>query len=223
MNPNVGDFVSKRALIYLAAALAVGLGGGVLAADLFFEPAATGDRISQQASLVHVPIDGRPSKGPEDAPVTLVEFTDYQCPFCESHFRETSPQLLARYEGRLKYVVLNFPVDDIHPQARKAAEAAECAYEQRKFWEYHDLLFQDQQSLGVDNLKQYAVVLGLDKNDFDTCLDSGSTAERVVRDVRVGLTAGVRGTPTFFINGRMLEGSQPLRSFEAIIDSVLPR
>ena len=104
-----------------------------------------------------VPVAGRPSWGPEDAPITIVEFTDYECPFCQRHATETYPMIKADYGGRIRYVVRNFPLSSIHPHAQKAAEAAECAFDQGLFWEYHDKLFAEAPNLQVELLKQYAI------------------------------------------------------------------
>lgn len=214
------------------------MGGGI--AKLFFSPVPAGEVLSgseqgaaqqtgraastptgvtpQQGSIVQIPVEGRPFQGPEDAVVTLVEFTDYHCSFCGRYFRETSPQLLSQNEGKIKYVVLNFPLSSIHPHAWKAAE---CVYDQGKFWEYHDLLFENQSALGVASLKGYAADLGLDTEVFNVCLDSGAKTEQVQNDIQVGQKAGVTGTPTFSINGRLLVGAKLLNIFQAQIDAAL--
>ncbi|NIM51711.1 MAG: thioredoxin domain-containing protein [Gemmatimonadales bacterium] len=229
-------FTTKKIYVYLALcvvlALIIGFGSGVGAAIIFLGAApATREASSrpgtasdvpttpQQMGLVQVATEGRPYQGPEDAAVTLVEFTDYECPFCAQYFQLTYPNLLAKYEGKLRYVIRNFPVNSIHPRAQKAAEAAECADDQGKFWEYHDILFQRQTALEVESLKRYAAELGLDAEAFDRCVDSGEKAAVVFRDLQDGLNYGVRGTPTFFINGRMLVGAQPLAVFESYIDA----
>lgn len=172
-------------------------------------------------SPVQVPIAGRPYSGPDDAAVTLVEFTDYQCPFCARYFRQTLPSILSEYGDRIKYVVFNYPIPSLHPFAHKAAEAAECAYDQGKFWEYHDLLFNNQQSLGSESLKQYALDLELDTGTFDSCLDSAAKAEQVLADFQIGQDLGITGTPTFFINGTRMVGAQPFSSFQAAIEVAL--
>ena len=177
--------------------------------------------LEQPTARVQISVDGRPFKGPEEASVTLVEFTDYQCPFCRRHFEQTMPDLLRAYEGRIKYVVLNFPIASIHPSAQKASEAAECAFDQGKFWEYHDTLFTNQQALDVDSLKQYARDLSLDAGPFDACLDSGAKTQLVLADVQAAHGYGVSGTPTFFINGESLVGARPLSAFRARIDTAL--
>ena len=155
--------------------------------------------------------------------MVMLEFTDYQCPFCARHFRETQPSILSEYEGSIRYVIFNFPLSSIHPFARKAAEAAECAYDQGEFWEYHDTLFQNQQALDTDSLKQHASSLGLDTDAFDACLNSGEKAQRVFDDVQTGQGLGVTGTPTFFVNGKQLTGAHPFSNFKALIDAALDR
>jgi protein-disulfide isomerase len=181
--------------------------------------AATADRSTP--AIAGVRVAGRPSRGPENAKVTVVEFTDYECPFCKRHFNETYHALLDEYEGRIRYVVRNFPIATIHPSAPKAAEAAECAFEQGKFWEYHDGLFGIAASLDVESLKQQATNVGLDRGRFDQCVDSGAKAQVVREDIEDGRRYGVTGTPTFFINGEKLVGARSLDGFRQIIDDKL--
>jgi protein-disulfide isomerase len=171
--------------------------------------------------VVDVATDGRPFRGPEDAKVTMVEFTDYECPFCGRHAKDTLPELEKRYGDKVKYVVRNFPLANIHKRATKAAAAAECAFEQDRFWEYHDLLFENQKKLAVADLKKHARTAGLDGAEFDDCLDSGRTAAQVKRDVADGEKYGVTGTPTFFINGHRLEGAQPYGNIGEELDRAL--
>lgn len=228
-------FTVKKTYLYVALALIVGLGGGFGLGKVFFgspaadqaSPPATSPRPAasapapQPAPIVQVSIEGRPYQGPDDARVTIVEFSDYQCPFCSRHFRDTVPQLLSQYQGEIKYVVLNFPLSNIHPMAQKAAEAAECALDQGEFWEFHDTLFENQSALDTASLKKYAADLGLDTGSFNTCLDSGDKAQQVRSDLQAGQAAGVRGTPTFFINGQRLVGAVPLNRFQTLIDGEL--
>lgn len=160
-------------------------------------------------------------RGPSDARVTFVEFTDYECPFCERYSRESYPALISKYGDRIKYVIRNFPLTNMHPHAEKAAEAAECAADQHMFWEYHDRLFENRGSLEVSSLKSYAADLGLDNTRFEECLDSGAKAEIVAADVRVGHELLLRGTPTFFVNDHRIVGAQPLAVFEYYIEQEL--
>jgi protein-disulfide isomerase len=165
--------------------------------------------------------EGRSAHGPEDAPVTIVEYTDYQCSFCRRYNRSILPEILDTYQGRIRYVVRHFPLAQIHPDAAKAAEAAVCAERQEVFWEYHDLLFAQDQGLGSESLFFYASQAGLDQDAFSACLDSDEPAQVVMDDMQRGAAYGVRGTPAFFINGRVIYGAQPLEAFKRTIDAAL--
>ncbi len=160
-----------------------------------------------------------PSKGPNDARVTIVEFSDFQCPFC-SRAVGTVDRVMQEYAGKVRLVFRQFPLD-FHPMAPKAAEAALCAAEQGKFWEMHDTMFQNQQKLMPDDLKAHAKTLALDTKKFDECLTSGKMAATVSKDMEAGKKAGVNGTPAFFINGVMLSGAQPFEEFKRAIDGEL--
>ncbi len=139
------------------------------------------------------------AEGPANAKVTIVEYSDFECPYC-SQAVQTVNDILKKYPNDVMLVFKNFPLD-FHPYAQKAAEAAECAADQGKFWEYHDVLFSHQDNLAVGDLKYYAKELGLDTDAFNRCLDSGAMAGRVSNDRNEGLAKNVRGTPSFFING----------------------
>lgn len=166
-------------------------------------------------------ISNRPFRGTANAPVTIVEYSDFQCSFC-SRAEATITQLLNDYPGKLKVVYLNYPLP-FHENAQKAAEAFECAVDQGKAYEMHDKMFDNQGALEVSNLKQYAADLGLDTQRFNSCLDSGSKTAIVEAQTQAGSDAGVEGTPTFFINGRVLVGAQPIDKFKTIIDAELAR
>lgn len=168
---------------------------------------------------VQVSADDDPSKGGKDAKVTVIEFTDYQCPFC-SKVRPTVKQLLADYGDKVRYVLRDFPLE-FHPAAKKAAEAAQCAGDQSKYWEYSELLWNNQKSLDIPDLKRYAGEVQLDQKKFDACLDDGKYTAEVDKDQADGSKAGVNGTPTFFINGRVLSGALPLDQFKQVIDAEL--
>ena len=160
--------------------------------------------------VFQIATDDQPTKGKPDAAVTVVEFTDYQCPVCA----QTQPvleRLITEYGDRVRFVVRDFPLNQ-HKDAEKAAEAAEAAREQGKYWDFTAILFRNQSALSTDQLKQYAGVLGLDRKRFDAALDSGKFAPQVERDMRDGERIGVTGTPTFFVNGRQV----PERTYEAL-------
>lgn len=170
-------------------------------------------------------IDDDPAIGSEDAPVTIVEFSDYQCPFCATFYLETFSRIKSEYvdTGKVKFVYRDFPLN-FHQYAQKSAEASECADEQGKFWEYKDILFKRQaewSSLGVDKLKDYASELKLDRERFDYCLDNNIMASEVQNDFADGKKYGVSGTPAFFIEGELISGAQPFEVFQQKIDSLL--
>ena len=160
-----------------------------------------------------------PGKGPEGAKVTIVEFSDFQCPFC-SRAIGTVDQVMEQYAGKVRLVFRQFPLD-FHDKAPKAAQAALCANEGGKFWEMHDAMFKDQGKLDPDALKATAVSLGLDATRFGECLDSGKMKKAVDEDIEAGKKVGVNGTPAFFVNGTMLSGAQPLEAFKEVIDAEL--
>jgi len=169
---------------------------------------------------VDVSTEGAPLRGAPDAPVTLVEFSDFQCPFCK-RAQATLKQLLEKYPGKVRLVYRDFPIDNLHPQARRAAEAARCAQDQGKFWDYHDVLFTHTPQAAPDDLGRYAQQVGLDVTKFKQCLSSGAHQATVQRDLDEGTRLGVTGTPAFFINGRPLSGAQPLEAFARLIEEEL--
>ncbi len=162
-----------------------------------------------------------PAKGPVDAPILVVEYSDYECPYC-GRAKPAIQQLLDEYGDKVRLVFRDFPLS-IHPNARLAAEAGLCAQEQDRFWEYHDVLFKNQRELRPVDLARYAVEIGLDAAAFDSCLESGRFTEAVNDDLASGEHFGVTGTPAFFINGRRLTGAQPFSAFKQVIDDELDR
>lgn len=171
---------------------------------------------------IEVAASGHPTLGPASAPITIVEFSDFECPYCGSFF-STLKEIEKNYGDKTRIVYRQFPLNSIHPHAQKAAEASLCANDQQHFWEFHDVLFGNQHELTVDALKTKAVTLKLDATAFNSCLDSGKQAEAVRKDLIDGVRAGVTGTPAIFINGRMLSGAQPYGDIRKIIEDELAR
>lgn len=157
-------------------------------------------------------------RGNPDAAITLVEFSDFQCPFCERQYR-TLKQLLNEYPQKIRLVYRHFPLG-FHQFAQKAAEASECASEQGKFWEYHDKLFENQSDYSVANFKKWAGDLGLQTSQFNSCLDGDKYASRIQADAKEGAQKGVNGTPATFVNGQLISGALPYATFKEAIDSL---
>lgn len=185
-----------------------------------------------EALEVTVSIDDDVVLGNNDAPVTIVEFSDYQCPFCRRYFKNTFSEIEKDYikTGKVKYVFRDFPLE-FHKQAPKAAEAAHCAGEQGRYWDMHNKIFDNQSEIQVESLKKYAADIGLDAGSFNSCLDSGKYASEIDKDSDDGRKIAVSGTPTFFIGksrlnskeitGTRIVGARPLSSFKTIIDQLL--
>lgn len=164
---------------------------------------------------------GRPVRGSASAPIELIEFSDFQCPFCQ-RANPTVEQVLKTYGDRIKFVYRHYPLPN-HPNARPAAEAAACAEAQGKFWEYHDRLFANPTKLSDADLKGHAAALGLDTGKFNTCVDNHQQKPGVDKDIADAENVGVTGTPAFFINGRAIDGAQPFEAFKRVIDEELAR
>ncbi len=158
-------------------------------------------------------------RGDKNAPVTLVEYSDFQCPFC-AQVQDTVEQILDDYDGQVRLIYRHFPLS-FHENAQKAAEASECAGEQGKFWEMHDIMFANQSDLSVDSLKGFAKDLGLSTSQFNSCLDDGKYTQEVKDEFTEGTTYGVQGTPATFVNGTLVSGAQPYASFKQVIDAAL--
>ena len=167
-----------------------------------------------------VPSDGFYATGPEDAPITIIEFSDYQCPFCRRWHQEVYQPLLAAYPGKIKLVYRHLPLTSIHPDAFPAAEAAMCAGEQNAYWQYHEKLFASE-LLGTEVYKQYAQELGLDVTTFEACITDHKYQQAIQEDSDFAVNLGVRSTPTFFVNGLAIVGAQPLEVFKQVIDKEL--
>lgn len=182
-----------------------------------------------QREAAGVGIDDDAMLGDKNASVTIIEFSDFQCPFCRKFWEDTLPQIKKEYidTGKARLIYRDFPLD-FHAGAEPAAEAAECAEEQDKFWEFHDRVFAEQAKqgqgtiqFGVDDLKKWAKGINLNTTKFNQCLDSGKYKDEVAKDVAEGTAAGVSGTPTVFVNGQKIVGAQPFAAFKAVIDQAL--
>jgi protein-disulfide isomerase len=190
------------------------------------------DAPQQPVGPVDVEEGTLPILGNKDAKATLVLFSDFQCPFCEQFYTDVLPQLKTDYidTGKAKLSFRHYPLSQIHPNAQKAAEASECANEQDKFWEYHNLLFENQQewsALEADAVQtkftEYATTLGLDGGSFSECLSSDKMAEKVKADLDAGIKAGAQGTPATFVNGMLVSGAVPFSEFKAEIENALKK
>jgi protein-disulfide isomerase len=169
-----------------------------------------------------VSTEGAPFRGSEKAPVTIVEFSDFHCPFCK-RVKPTLQQVLQRYPDQVRLVYRDLPLDSLHPTARKAAEAARCANDQGKFWPYHDKLYEGPPDASPARLQAVAQEVGLDMAAYDQCVASGRHEQAIQASVEEAERLGATGTPAFFINGRLLSGAQPLEAFARIIDEELAR
>jgi protein-disulfide isomerase len=171
---------------------------------------------------VDLSLNGAPSKGSEKAEVTIVKFEDFQCPYCKA-VQPNFEEVLKRYDGKVRLVHKDLPLDELHPQARQAAEAARCADDEGKFWEYHDKLYASSPKAAPEDLKFYARDLGLKQDSFDKCLTTGKYKAAIQKDMNEAASLGLTGTPTFFINGRELSGAQSVEAISQIIDEELSR
>lgn len=195
------------------------------------QPAAPGQRMPQNLTVkgdaIHV-------LGKSDAPVTMVEFTDYQCPFCGRFEATTYPEIKKNYidTGKLRLIVRDLPLEGLHPYAMKAAQAVHCASDQGKFWEMHDVLFKNQNKLDADSLNGYATSdLGLNGDKFKKCMAEGNHLKQIAAEARYAQSLGITGTPTFIIGktagdsveGRLVVGALPYENFAAVINDALEK
>ena len=188
--------------------------------DTTIKAAAIG---STPPSVTGVTTDGNYLKGNKDAKVTIIEFSDFQCPFCERFVSGALPQIEENYikTGKVKLIFKDFPLDSIHPYATPAALAARCAGEQGKFWEMHDLIFTNQASLSSTPYRTWATQLGLDTTKFNDCVANKKYLSAIRKDTLEGQQAGVRGTPAFLVNGQLISGAQPFPIFQQAIEAAL--
>jgi protein-disulfide isomerase len=215
---------SSSTITVLLAALPLSLLLGLwLGYQIWGTPNVQLDQQTAEIESYDIPIDEYDAvRGPADAKVTIVEFTDYECGYCQRYYTTTFPQIIEQYGDQIQYVVKDLPLVSIHPNAIPASIAAHCAGEQNAFWEYHDLLFNMQFGLNDDAYQAYAQNLGLDLGSFNTCLDSGNYDRAVMADTNIltNINAPL-STPTFFINGQYLAGAQPFEVFAQLIEAEL--
>lgn len=166
-----------------------------------------------------------PTLGDPDAPVVMVEFSDFQCPFCKRFFDTSGKAILEQYvkTGAVRFVYRDFPLDDAHPRARVAAEAAECAGAQGKFWQFHDYIFENQSKIASMDFVAVGDMFGLDSARFTSCIRARETSGEVEKDFRDGILLGVEGTPTFFVNGTLVSGALPFGEFQRVIEAELSK
>jgi protein-disulfide isomerase len=214
------------AVLWVVLAFGLGLGSGFLVWGREVKPTPTTQAAQQQVTpqgpvqRYDVPVDDDPAIGPADAPITLIEFSDYVCPFCGRWYQEVFKKIRAEYPDKVRIVYRDFPLYSIHPDAQPAAEAANCANEQGAYWEYHDKLFTGGK-FGKEVYLQYAQELGLDLQKFQDCIESGKYASEIQADYQFASGLGVRSTPTFFLNGIAIVGAQPWEVFKQVIDQEL--
>lgn len=177
--------------------------------------------VKMERPRIEVSADDDPSKGDTDAPIKIVEFSEFQCPFCKKA-RPTVNQILQTYGSKVFYTFRDFPLS-FHKQAPKAAQAAQCANDQKKYWEYVEKLWENQSAIQIEDLKKYAKETGLNEKQFSECLDGDKYAAEIEKDINDGMTAGVSGTPAYFINGIFISGAQPFERFQEIIEEELAR
>jgi protein-disulfide isomerase len=191
------------------------------------------DQTPEPSPIINVAVDpgNLPMLGNKDAKVTIVEFSDFQCPFCKRFYEDAMAQIKKEYvdTGKVKIAYRHYPLS-FHPHAGKAGEASECANDQGKFWEYHDILFENQEGWSgkdaagaAEDFVSYAGELGLDTGTFSTCLSSDKYAEKVKQDEKAGNDAGVSATPTFYVNGRQVVGALPFAEFKTVIEEQLKK
>lgn len=182
------------------------------------ESAAADPNTPRKVTRYPITTDDDPAYGPADAPITIIEFSDFECPYCQRWHAEVWPQLKEAYPDQIRLVYRDFPLYSIHPNAGPAAEAANCAGEQNQYWEFHDLLFSGANGLGTEAYQSYANSLGLDMDLFNECVESRKFEAEVDADYQYAAGIGIQSTPTFFINGVALIGAQPFEVFQELID-----
>jgi protein-disulfide isomerase len=216
----------KRSYLYsvlVVLAFAAGILVGYLAwgRDQGTAPTAANEPTEQATRRYDIPTEGFPSIGPKDADITIVEFSDFQCPFCQKWHDQVYQQLMAAYPNKIRLVYRNLPLTQLHPQAMNAAEASLCASDQNAYWKFHDKLFENSDGLSDDLYATIAADLGLNTTTFEKCMTDHKHQATVKDDMQFAIDLGVQSTPTFFINGLAVVGAQPLSVFQQVIDEEL--
>lgn len=224
MEPETKTSTGSKAMLPVSILIA----GILIAGSIMYQPGSLDDKgagvapvgDARKASLT---IGAAPVLGEANAPVTMIVFGDYQCPFCKNQADGVERQLREEYvkTGKLKIAFKHFPLENIHPQARPAAIAATCALAQNKFWEYHDALYEKQATLADINFANLAQSLGLNRTTFESCIKDPKISESVTKDLEEGIALGIRGTPASFVDNVYIEGAYPYKSFKEIIDAQL--
>lgn len=175
----------------------------------------------ERATVEGVEVTRDPVLGPDDAPVTIVEFSDFECPFCARFANNTAPALRRQYGDRIRWIFVNNPLQSIHPRAYDAGLAGECAAEQEKFWDFYGAAFSGRYGLSNAGLMDIGREIGVEMERYRTCFENAEYADEMAEDIKEGQKFYILGTPTFFINGHRLEGAQPPEAFASVIDSIL--
>jgi len=211
---------APRALALLTIGLLAGLGAGYLLFRSDPVPHA-GEVTGGGAESFGVDVTNDPVLGPDDAPITIVEFSDFDCPFCTRFATQTAPRLRAQYGQDIRWVFVNLPLQGLHPRAYEAALAGECAHDQDRFWAWYDAMFSGRFDSSNQGLAAAAREIGLNMGRWEECVAQADHAGEVAADLREAEKFYILGTPTFFVNGHRLEGAQPAEAFAAVIDSIL--
>lgn len=220
------DFITLRRSHLVLALLPLACVAGLATGYLIWGRSAARPATSSVASAPSAPpqrfevsADDDPALGPGDAPITIIEFSDFNCPYCRKFHQETFTPLMASYPDQIRFIYRDFPI--VSPESLIAAQAANCAGAQGAYWQFHDELFNGELGLGREAYSGYGERLGLDVAALNACIDDGSQQAEVEADARDAAALGVNGTPTFFINGIPLVGAQPLVQFRSVIDGEL--
>lgn len=233
VTPDAEEFVTFKRSHFYSVLVILAFGVGILVGYVIWGRGTTAQAAQQPSGQIaeapttepqfvryDIPTEGYPSFGPADAPITIVEFSDFQCPFCRRFHDDTYQALLDAYPNQIRFVYRNLPLTSIHPDAMPSAVASLCANDQNAYWDYHEKLFSSE-ALDEATFIEYATDLSLNVDEFTACLSSGKHDEFIQQDMDFALGLGIQSTPTFFINGLAIVGAQPLSSFQQLIDQEL--